>query len=1349
MKVLPYTDHDAAVDELLATHSYDDHATVDYEDPEGDEDAEDLAVRLVPRLTAEDTPITDPERLVIPVVAREWQTIDDGIVIPDEGDRVRLVPSGKVGVVTEMDNTSVHGVDDEGEPFAVSSDQVVSEARVYVRSLTPGHEGEFAVDASVGTGRKARKGKEFVPLQHGEPVVHTPTGQHGTVHRNVDTKGFIFVQFGRRKQRVKAADLERAAPPPKGLTTAPATMDSERRRVTGEPASNPTRKEYAAVTLGGAKLDVAKAPIRELRGAMVRYRVGTGDRWAYGMVIHRSGKHVRVVPLDERGVAKDKRVTGARQLAWVPMSNVEETKKLSAGAKQDKLWKKAENAAPKGSREEVKAARAGRPSTIKPPVIVKPRAKTSKLPERKRPDAERLRGLQVLSRVTWDSDTGTVRQGVVISHPDKDTLHIYDARAHQHVLISHTRVVSAWNAQNASSSMGKSSRDQLDDLRAAWQDASAQARGGQFLSGDTLHTGGSTEQNRAMLDAALSAFRDARVRAGEEDGEERGYDATPRPGEGGPATDQGKIVSRHYEHAKPRLLLPGDEVFAIVNGKSVHAVVAHNAGGVRKKLTVWTRTHIAPGRRQADSSRKVEIAYGDVHHTKQLPRSKRRANFASTTSTRGIPKDERAALVKKAEDVGGAGQILVAADTGGPAAFRNPDFDRAKHGFEGIAHPGAPGDALSVGDRAGLDSDDGNVRQLTFAKLPEEEKAYRMGGREGVILVTDKKGELEDEEADLPKPKRSRKPKADVTVVPPPDAPAITPKKGSGRAAARALKEAVFQEADSFPEGVMIALYPSPRLAAKLALDGGEDTDALHLTLAFLGKQGDLPDAEGLHDVVKAWAARTAPMSGEISGVGLFTAGPAPVTYLSVDLPPLPEGRQALVDALDAAGQPLSRDHGYTPHMTLAYADRVADVTAGGERLRFDRVALVIGPDRTDYELAAPIREARHDVHLEPRDPGGKWTKGGTGRKVKRDVEAAYGGGGQYSHNSSAFRRAYGLPPTAEHQDSMRPHADRARKALDGSVADRVGLIDQITDNERWPFDPYGDEILKTSITRLRQIGATDLGGLAAIAVSEGRHDVALHLDKARLGDGVLEARLGAAGQILGNNLLIDDATDPVNLERIDDLNMMSDGELHTLKDAGVKIHLETCDLRELRLRYPQLGRYKLSGGVLGFYAPYSKEVFIFHPHNHGTDRDTPQAEDPGSHASITLHEVGHALDYEHAFGQDPAIGLSGLPESSAAHTRIRRYKREAPNPMYALFGADAERMGVKPTREQPVLRDYFQQGGEHGAKEITAEGYAWIRRWGWEATAEHFQDDDFANWLEESLKNTYPDAEILEADHA
>jgi 2'-5' RNA ligase len=108
-----------------------------------------------------------------------------------------------------------------------------------------------------------------------------------------------------------------------------------------------------------------------------------------------------------------------------------------------------------------------------------------------------------------------------------------------------------------------------------------------------------------------------------------------------------------------------------------------------------------------------------------------------------------------------------------------------------------------------------------------------------------------------------------------------------------------------------------------------EDLEDLHITLAYLGDmERDGLDAS-LNKLVDAamsdFATTAAPLSGEISGLGLFnppaTMGPDAkrVLYASFDSPALPKFRETLIDLLTFKGVAVKQNHGFTPHITLAY----------------------------------------------------------------------------------------------------------------------------------------------------------------------------------------------------------------------------------------------------------------------------------------------------------------------------------------------------------------------------------------------------------------------------------------------
>jgi 2'-5' RNA ligase len=162
--------------------------------------------------------------------------------------------------------------------------------------------------------------------------------------------------------------------------------------------------------------------------------------------------------------------------------------------------------------------------------------------------------------------------------------------------------------------------------------------------------------------------------------------------------------------------------------------------------------------------------------------------------------------------------------------------------------------------------------------------------------------------------------------------------------------------------GVMVAFYPSKEQQKQLAIEGGEPAHEVHLTLAFLGEVGAelVPaDEPRLIEAVAGWAATQAPISAITNGHGIFTSGPTAVTYASIDAPDLPTARQALVEALDKAQLPPMRNHGYTPHMTLAYAE-LRDVAVPDMTLLFDSVVIAFAGNQTTIPLgpSAPAAQA-------------------------------------------------------------------------------------------------------------------------------------------------------------------------------------------------------------------------------------------------------------------------------------------------------------------------------------------------------------------------------------------------------
>ena len=181
--------------------------------------------------------------------------------------------------------------------------------------------------------------------------------------------------------------------------------------------------------------------------------------------------------------------------------------------------------------------------------------------------------------------------------------------------------------------------------------------------------------------------------------------------------------------------------------------------------------------------------------------------------------------------------------------------------------------------------------------------------------------------------------------------------------------------------GVMVGFFLRPSDAAKLALPGGEEAEDLHLTLAYLGDASEVGEGDvgKARRVVQEFARASRPIKGKVSGVGWFEdAGGEGKTacYASFDSPALPEFRQELVEKLREAGVSHSQQHGFTPHITLKYAEKgkAPDVpllelefrgitfAAGGVRDTFPLGREV--DDRVTKEWVVPIAKADDELHL-------------------------------------------------------------------------------------------------------------------------------------------------------------------------------------------------------------------------------------------------------------------------------------------------------------------------------------------------------------------------------------------------
>ena len=127
--------------------------------------------------------------------------------------------------------------------------------------------------------------------------------------------------------------------------------------------------------------------------------------------------------------------------------------------------------------------------------------------------------------------------------------------------------------------------------------------------------------------------------------------------------------------------------------------------------------------------------------------------------------------------------------------------------------------------------------------------------------------------------------------------------------------------------GLMVAVWLDSDLASALAIPNGEVPDQLHLTLCYCGDASEMSDvAIGRVLDRMAWVAESyGPLAGQIAGIGRFNASESSdgkdVVYANVDVPGLDHLRHMVAEMLGSAGCTPMMNHGFTPHITLAYIE--------------------------------------------------------------------------------------------------------------------------------------------------------------------------------------------------------------------------------------------------------------------------------------------------------------------------------------------------------------------------------------------------------------------------------------------
>lgn len=158
--------------------------------------------------------------------------------------------------------------------------------------------------------------------------------------------------------------------------------------------------------------------------------------------------------------------------------------------------------------------------------------------------------------------------------------------------------------------------------------------------------------------------------------------------------------------------------------------------------------------------------------------------------------------------------------------------------------------------------------------------------------------------------------------------------------------------------GTMVAVGVPMEIAEALAIEGGEEPEELHVTLAYI-KSGTDFDQDRLIAAVERTANYYAAVDAEIAGYGVFQNGEQDVLFALPSSDLLWFLRQVLIEELETEGIEYSSDHAWQPHITLKYdetetPDELPDEAKG----KFDFGGLIIG--NKDGQANYPFAPAQH-----------------------------------------------------------------------------------------------------------------------------------------------------------------------------------------------------------------------------------------------------------------------------------------------------------------------------------------------------------------------------------------------------
>lgn len=170
-----------------------------------------------------------------------------------------------------------------------------------------------------------------------------------------------------------------------------------------------------------------------------------------------------------------------------------------------------------------------------------------------------------------------------------------------------------------------------------------------------------------------------------------------------------------------------------------------------------------------------------------------------------------------------------------------------------------------------------------------------------------------------------------------------------------------FTAAAEVHTGAMIALLPSEADAERLAMEGFESADQLHLTLVYLGDAVDFSDEQRAAIINAVRRRANNAITANAFAVSVFNMnGDEPCVVLGIgnagtELEQLHSGVFGAARSYNIAENHTP----WVPHVTLAYTNAPLELLSdAAERLgpiTFDRIRVAFGGDNVDLPLSASV----------------------------------------------------------------------------------------------------------------------------------------------------------------------------------------------------------------------------------------------------------------------------------------------------------------------------------------------------------------------------------------------------------